>query len=230
MYCKYCKKECKNNNSLIQHQIRCKLNPDKINSSFTKYNEKIKNGEITKEYTNHYTKAEKLGLNKPQVSDETRKKLSEKSKQYVWNDERRKQHSKIMSEVAKNNPNSYSANNVCGRSKCCKTIDSYNNEVTLHSSWEFVVADYLNNLNIKWTNIIEEELLYMWENIERRYYPDFYLPEYNMYIETKGYERDRDRAKWNINELKDRLILIKIKEIKLIKENKYNINKLLHNK
>ena len=28
--CKYCNKECKNENSLIQHEIRCKLNPNRI--------------------------------------------------------------------------------------------------------------------------------------------------------------------------------------------------------
>ena len=29
--CQYCNKECKNKNSLVQHEIRCKLNPNKIN-------------------------------------------------------------------------------------------------------------------------------------------------------------------------------------------------------
>ena len=28
--CKYCGKECKNKNSLIQHEIRCKENPERI--------------------------------------------------------------------------------------------------------------------------------------------------------------------------------------------------------
>ena len=77
--------------------------------------------------------------------------------------------------------------------------------------------------NIKWTNIIDEELLYFWEKRERRYYPDFYLPEYDKYIEVKGYERERDLKKWNIEELKNRLIILKINEVNLIKENRYNI-------
>ena len=29
-YCQYCGKECKNNNSLAQHEIRCKQNPNRI--------------------------------------------------------------------------------------------------------------------------------------------------------------------------------------------------------
>ena len=32
MNCQYCGNECKNKNSLIQHEIRCKENPDKIES------------------------------------------------------------------------------------------------------------------------------------------------------------------------------------------------------
>ncbi len=33
LFCKYCQKECKNKNSLIQHEIRCPKNPDKLESS-----------------------------------------------------------------------------------------------------------------------------------------------------------------------------------------------------
>lgn len=225
MYCKYCEKECKNKNSLAQHEIRCKSNPDKIEvkSNFIKYNEKLRNGEVEKIYKNHYDKAKKLGLEKPIMSEETKRKIGEASKNYVWTKERKESHSKIMSDVAKNNPESYSTNNVCGRSKRGKYIDSYNNEVVLHSGWEFLVAEYLDNNNIKWTNIIDEELLYFWEGNERRYYPDFYLPEYDKYIEVKGYERERDLKKWNIDDLNNRLILIKINEVNLIKENRYNI-------
>ena len=32
MNCQYCGKECKNKNSLAQHEIRCNNNPNKINS------------------------------------------------------------------------------------------------------------------------------------------------------------------------------------------------------
>lgn len=32
MNCQYCGKECKNKNSLVQHEIRCNNNPNKIKS------------------------------------------------------------------------------------------------------------------------------------------------------------------------------------------------------
>lgn len=37
-YCKYCGKECKNLNSLKQHERLCKLNPNRVESPFVKFN------------------------------------------------------------------------------------------------------------------------------------------------------------------------------------------------
>ena len=36
--CKFCGKECKNKNSLAQHERRCKENPNRIESPFVKFN------------------------------------------------------------------------------------------------------------------------------------------------------------------------------------------------
>ena len=61
----------------------------------------------------------------------------------------------------------------------------------------------------------------MWNNSEHIYFPDFYLPEYNYYIEVKGYQRERDLYKWQSVE---HLIIIKQKEIENIRNNKYDIS------
>lgn len=42
LICKFCKKEFKNKNSLIQHEIRCNKNPDRINVYQIGFN--IRNG------------------------------------------------------------------------------------------------------------------------------------------------------------------------------------------
>ena len=42
--CKFCGKNCKNVNSLRNHERLCKENPNKQNSNFIKYNNEIKNG------------------------------------------------------------------------------------------------------------------------------------------------------------------------------------------
>lgn len=226
MYCKYCDKECKNKNSLSQHEVRCKLNPEKIIviSNFISYNEKISNGDLKKENTNQFSKAEKLGLPKPIISDETRYKFGSGTRNKFWSEDKKERHSKIMTQVAIDNPLSYSANNVCGRTKLHETIDSYGLITKLNGAWELLVANYLDSLNIKWTNIIDNKIMYHWNGKDRRYYPDFYLPEFDMYIEVKGYQRDRDLQKWkSLNNL----IILKQKEITKIKENTFDIFTLL---
>lgn len=90
--CQYCGKECKNKNSLAQHEIRCKQNPNRIVSPFVKYNKS------NKKYKNHFDKANKLGykiqvsenvinackkLNKGYISESQRNKISESRKKYL---------------------------------------------------------------------------------------------------------------------------------------------------
>ena len=60
MKCEYCKREFKNLNSLTQHKIRCKENPEgiKVKSNFIEYNKKIKNGEL--EVSNQFIKSKLL--------------------------------------------------------------------------------------------------------------------------------------------------------------------------
>lgn len=75
--CRYCGKECKHKNSLAQHELRCKQNPNRkvYKSNFIKYNEDLKSGLVKKQFSNQYIKAKLLGLPKPEISQETREKL-----------------------------------------------------------------------------------------------------------------------------------------------------------
>jgi len=162
MNCKYCEKECKNLNSLKQHEIRCKLNENKIiiKSNFIIYNKKIKSGEIIELSTNQFTKAKNLGLEIPFVSDETKKKISIASKKQKWGNERRTKHSLSMLKAVEEHQNSYSANNVSGRTKSYDYIDNLGNKFSVKGTWELLVAEFLTKNNIKWTNIIQERITY----------------------------------------------------------------------
>lgn len=215
MKCKFCNKECKNENSLRNHERLCNLNPKRqtIKSNFITYNEKVKNGLVTKENKNQHVKA-KLEGRKIIISDETRKKLSKSNKGNKLNEEQRLKHKKAMKNAVLKNPESYTASNVSGRTP----IIEYNG-FKLKGTWELEVAKWLDKNNIKWTNKIKP-FEYKWENSTHLYFPDFYLIEFDRYIEVKGFERERDRCKWKV--VKD-LIIIKKDDIKKIKNNEYKI-------
>ena len=85
--------------------------------------------------------------------------------------------------------------------------------------WVVEVAKYLDSFSIKWERP-SVGFEYEWNGDTHIYYPDFYLPDLDMYIEVKGLERDRDHYKWKVV---PNLILIKSKEIALIRKGKYNI-------
>ena len=209
MNCRFCEKICKNDNSLRNHERLCHKNPDRqiIVSNFIEFNKKRKEQNI--KGTNHFVKSKQLGLPIPLMSDETKKKISEALKNRVWTEEQRKQHSEVMKIAVKKHPDSYTKNNVVGR---VKNIDY--NGVKLKGKWELIVAKWLDDNQIKWeheTNSFE----YEWNGI-RNYYPDFYLPDFDFFIEVKGYVTDRDLSKWkNITNLK----VFKLNEINKIKNN-----------
>lgn len=139
----------------------------------------------------------------------------------VWTDERRKIQSERMRDIVDKNPQSYSSKSVSGRVKRTEVIDSYGNKTKCIGNWEVLVSKYLTDNSIKWINHIEEKFYYEWNGSTHRYFPDFYLPDLDIYIEVKGFQRERDVLKWN--SVKERLIVIKQKEINDIKDGKYEM-------
>lgn len=141
----------------------------------------------------------------------------ENNKKY-WTQERKNEHSLLMSKIAKEKPDSYSINNVSGR---VKTYDY--NGFKLKGNWELIVAKLLDENNIKWTNKIEP-FSYFWNNRCHLYFPDFYLIDFDIYIEVKGYERERDRIKWKSVK---KLIILKKKEINFLIKGDKNIKQYI---
>jgi hypothetical protein len=208
MECQYCIKECKNVNSLRNHERLCKNNPNRqiLISNFIGYNKKKK--ELNIKGSNQYIKAEKLGLPKPKISEITKQKLRLANSKRIYTTEQKLRKSEEMKRAVERNPNSYLKNNVVGR---VKNIEY--NGVILKGSWELLVAKWLDSKLIKWEHETKS-FKYEW-NGTRTYYPDFYLPDYDLFIEVKGYQRDRDLAKWKVV---PNLIVFNAKEINQIKK------------
>lgn len=214
--CKYCNKICKNKNSLAQHEIRCKSNPFRIKivSNFKKYNEDCRKGLIKKAYSNQYVKAKELGLPKPKITDETRKKLSNARLGKKHTIDEIKKISESMHKAVLNHPDSYNSQNICGRVKKVKYKD-----ILLDSKWELIVAEYLDSLYIEWYKP-KEGYKYIYKNREHLYFPDFYLPKYDVFIEVKGYQRESDEYKWKAL---NNLIVIKQDDINKILKKEYKL-------
>jgi hypothetical protein len=215
--CKYCESERKTLNSLRQHEIRCNKNPEgiKVTSNFYRYNIDVKNGIKEKKFSNQYTKSDYLGLEKPKMSNELKTKLRSASSKRIWTDEMKKNHSESMKKAVISHPSSYSINNVSGR---VKNIE-YNGFI-LKGKWELEFAKWLDQNKIEWTNKILKPFSYIWENNNHLYFPDFYLIDYNLYVEIKGYERERDLQKWKSVE---NLIVLKKNDIDDIKKGSYRL-------
>lgn len=112
------------------------------------------------------------------VSEETRAKLSQSMRRAVL-------------EGRQRTPRPY------GR-KCnhYDHISWLGNKEHLHGGWEKIVAVFLDEQKIRWCKS-KKSFTYTWQNKEHEYFPDFYLEEYNAYIEVKGCKVARDEAKWS---------------------------------
>ena len=179
--CEFCKRIFNNSMALGNHKIRCPQNA----------NRKIQ---------------------KP--TEEGLKRSIEKGRHWYqnggWTPERRQKQSRAMKKAVLDNPDSYTANNVCGRVK----IETYNGE-KFHGKWELLVAKWLDQHSVKWNRKVIP-LDYFWNDGWYLYFPDFYLPDLDLYIEVKGYETHRDRCKWSV--LAGKISVLKSAEIKFVRE------------
>ena len=206
--CCTCGREISKSN-MSKHILACGKTKPKTEPKFNPRN----TGKIGK---NQFTKAKSLGLPVPVMSEATRKKISESGKGRIESFELRQKRSNSMRQAVIANPNSYSSANVCGRIK----IEEYCGQ-KFHGRWEVIVAKWFDANNIRWKRDVSP-FSYFWNNGWHLYFPDFFLPDYNLFIEVKGYETDRDRTKWAVV---PNLLTIKQKEIKLIKQNIFHLNK-----
>ena len=69
----------------------------------------------------------------------------------------------------------------------------------MDSTWEIELAKKLNDLSISWERDTgKHRLTYIdTEGSIRNYFPDFYLPDFDVYIEVKGYWTSKTKQKMN---------------------------------
>jgi len=98
-----------------------------------------------------------------------------------------------------------------------KTIWYYNKnenkEVLLESSWELKLAEFLDEHNVIWIRP-NHIIWYDKRNIKRYYFPDFYLPFFDLYLDPKNpYCVEKDMEKLDIMKKKVNIMYGDINDI-----------------
>lgn len=191
LYCKYCGKQCKSLNSLKQHEIRCKENPNHIITNFdtnhnyinerTKGHKWLNNGISSKcvkpEDINYYLlNGWKLGMDN-KLKNIHSKSLIGKSTGKASTPEKELLRKQRISNSMKGNTN-WKFNKRHGNSK-----QGWYHNIHCDSTWElaFVVYHIENNLYIE---RCKQYFDFIWENEHHKYIPDFITNE--GIIEIKG--------------------------------------------
>jgi hypothetical protein len=94
-----------------------------------------------------------------------------------------RKHSKKTKKKLKLKCGGYREN--AGRSEKFYVVDSFGTKTCLQSSYELKVSQILDKLKIKWTrpkpfNWIDSK------KVNHKYYPDFYLEDFNIYLDPKN--------------------------------------------
>lgn len=205
--CKHCNKEYESKQSKSNHQWRCKENPEyKRPAFFDSAEYKDKQSKIVKNNSHLYK------------TDEYKDKQRKNTTKYYSDPKNREKQSVAMKAAVLKNPDSYSKSNVSGRVKSIE-YEGY----TFKGYWELEVGKYLLENSFSFEQV-SEPIPYFWNEKWHLYFPDFYLADHDVYLEVKGYQRDRDLAKWSVM---DRLIVLKKKEIDSIKKKDFDLTILL---
>lgn len=239
LHCKYCNKICHSINSLKQHEIRCKENPNKIQcKGFCDINKRTINP------NNHTTKGKIMinngikskYINKDELNvfiengwilgmcDKTKELIKLHDTGIASTPEKELLRKEKISKSMKKNPNAGGYRENSGRGKKGKYKNIY-----CDSSWElaFVVYHIDNNLNIKRCT---EHRKYIFNNEEHIYIPDFITD--GGIIEIKGYKSKQWNEKHKQNPDIKVLYYEDMKRYLDYVENKYGSNwiELLYNK
>ena len=203
LYCKYCGKECKNENSLRQHEIRCKQNPNRIELDLSKWKcPKEKRGICGTKGKVALTNGIKNMYLIPNEADEFLKNNLNWYKGFTIinhgtnlgiasTPEKEVERKRKISETMKKNPLAGGKRIGSGRGN-----QGWFKGIYCDSSWELAFLVYYldHNKNIK---RCEDRREYIFNNEKHTYIPDFITDD--GIIEIKGYKTQQWKSKLEQN-------------------------------
>ena len=172
--CKFCERECKNSNSLLNHQRLCAQNPERAEHPRGRLGKSPWN----KGKTLHY-------------------QVGTKGKPGTFTGRKHKEESLV--KMANSAKERYAGGWECVAGRCKKF--SYSSpiagDIKVDGNWELVACRYFDALGLKWRRNKERFSYIRPDGKDSTYQPDFFVEDWNSYVEVKGYETDLDRSKWN---------------------------------
>lgn len=187
--CQICGVEISTSN-YNRHQVRCmrSLIP-KVPKVSTNMRKNMRNSGCVGK--NQYTKAREMGMPIPKPTQNSIDRAIEtkrKNGTLARSETTRRKISDSMKLAVLASPESYSSANR-GRTKQI-TVDG----IKLQGMWEVDFYRWAKHAGLN-PKRPTSSFPYKW-NGDRMYHPDFYIESLDLYVEVKGYETDRDRAKW----------------------------------
>lgn len=116
----------------------------------------------------------------------------------------------LISKNSRNNPN-------CGGKLGYRRFPYKG--IKMDSRWEVAVAKWMDDVGIKWDRNRKRHMFKWIDEFgnERKYFPDFYLPQYNIYLDPKNdyyLQRDIPKLKYVINKYGIKLLYGNVDDIK----------------
>lgn len=184
--CLHCNKELKNKLALAGHLRACKLNPLAKGSPFK---QRWENG----------LPAWNKGLTKD--TDQRMKNVAVKNKEThsAKPTFRGRFHTAESKQLMSNSRRALYDSGwepVCGRSKKYSYTSPIAGLVKVDGTWELKVCHHLDSVGVKWERNRKRFSYIRPDGKHATYQPDFFVHEWNTFIEVKGYETELDRAKW----------------------------------
>jgi len=216
--CNFCNKEIHNKGSLIAHIKCCKLNPDRVSNKRSPHAGK-KKGCVA--WNKGKSNIELYGIEKAAlIKQKVSKSITDTVKRTgsSWSKMSKEQQGRFKEKHKHIINDRYEKGWLpkAGRCKKLHFFSKFAGEITVDGTWEHELAIYLDEKNINWKRNKKRFSYINGHNSQSFYTPDFYLVDYNIYIEVKGYETEKDRCKWSC--FTEKLIVFKRNEIKKIKE------------
>lgn len=202
--CQFCGKLCKNKNSLAQHELRCKMNLNRY------INENYVNGMLGKTSSTKGLSAENCESIRRQKETYQKNKELRLHKDTSGVNNSMSKHPEAKEKISKTCLEK--SRNGTWHKSLAKNNHYVYKGVDLDCKWEFEFAKWLDSKNIRWIRP-KDRFKYIYQNKERYYTPDFYLLDFNEFVEVKGYTTGKDYAKWNQFPKNLKLTILKKKDL-----------------